>query len=140
MGATNTPGSTARDLNMQLVHYLRKRIVWDGPTAEAIKVGTLPAGALIVPNASGAFVSTAFAGGTPQTLNIGHAAYGSTAADADEYATALVLTSAGQIELDVEANLLVPDDLDVTATLTAGTSPTAGVLDVVIAYIPDNDG
>lgn len=134
MGATNSAGSTARDYNMQLVHYLRKRIVWNGPTATGIIVGTLPAGALIVPNASGAFVSTAFAGGTPQTLDIGYAD------DADEYASALALTTAGQIELDVETDLLVPSDRVVTATLSAGATPSAGVLDVVIAYVPDNDG
>lgn len=130
--ATNTAGTVARDYNKQMIHYLRKRMTYNGDLS--VDVGVLPAGALIVPNASGAFVTTAFAGGTPQTLDIGYAD------DADEYASALVLTTAGQIELDVETDLLVPADRTITATLTAGATPSAGVLSVVIAYIPDNDG
>lgn len=132
---TNSAGSVARNYNKQLVHYLRKTIVWNGPTAQAIAVGVIPAGSVIVPNASGAFVTTAFAADTTaQTLDIGYAD------DADEYASALVLTTKGQIELDVETDLLVPEDRTITATLTAGTLPTAGSLEVIIAYIPDNDG
>ncbi len=122
---------SARVYHTQQIHYLRKSMTYNGTLS--VNVGDVPAGALIIPNASGAFVTTAFAGGTPQTLNIGYAD------DADEYASALVLTTAGQIELDVETDLLVPEDRTITATLTAGTGPTAGALEVVIAYIPDND-
>lgn len=125
-------GSTARQYHTQQIHYLRKTMTYDGTLSQT--VGTLPSGAIIVPNASGAFVTTAFAGGTPQTLNIGYAD------DADEYASALVLTTAGQIELDVETDLLVPEDRAVTATLTAGATVSAGSCEVIIAYIPDNDG
>jgi len=133
--ATGTAATAARQYHQQMVHYLRKTMAWDGTTASAVTVGVLPAGAVIVPNASGAFVTTAFAADTTaQTLDIG------ISADADEYASALVLTTAGQIELDVETDLLAPTDLTVTATLTAGTAPTAGSLEVIIAYIPDNDG
>lgn len=107
-------------------------MTYDGTLS--VDVGTVPAGSVIIPNASGAFVTTAFAGTTPQTLNIGFAD------DADEYASALVLTTAGQIELDVETDLLVPADRTITATLTAGTAPSAGALEVIIAYVPDNDG
>ena len=131
--ATNTAGSVARELGFQAVHYIRKSFTYDGTLSQT--VGTIPAGAVIVPNASGAFVTTAFAADTTaQTMNIGYAD------DADEYASALVLTTAGQIELDVETDLLVPEDRAITATLTAGTLPTAGALEVIIAYIPDNDG
>ena len=130
--ATNTAGSSARRLPMQVVHYLRKSMTWNG--ALSVDVGTVPAGSVIIPNASGAFVTTAFAGGTPQTLDIGYAD------DADEYASALVLTTAGQIELDVETDLLVPSDRTITATLTAGATPSAGALEVIIAYVPDADG
>ena len=125
-------GSTARQYHTQQIHYLRKSMTYDGTLSQT--VGTIPSGAIIIPNASGAFVTTAFAGTAAQTLNIGYDD------DADEYASALVLTTAGQIELDVETDLLVPEDRAVTATLTTGTSPTAGALEVIIAYIPDNDG
>lgn len=131
--ATNTAGTVARDFHKQMIHYLRKSMTYNGDLS--VDVGVLPAGALIVPNASGAFVTTPFtASTTVQTLDIGYAD------DADEYASALVLTSAGQIELDVETDLLVPVDRTITATLTAGSGPTAGALTVIIAYIPDNDG
>jgi hypothetical protein len=125
--------NVARVYHTQQIHYLRKSMTYDGTLS--VDVGTVPSGALIIPNASGAFVTTAFtASTTVQTLNIGYAD------DADEYASALVLTSAGQIELDVETDLLVPADRTITATLTAGSGPTAGALEVIIAYIPDNDG
>lgn len=125
--------NVARVYHTQQIHYLRKSMTYDGTLS--VDVGTVPSGALIIPNASGAFVTTAFtASTTVQTLNIGYAD------DADEYASALVLTSAGQIELDVETDLLVPADRTITATLTAGNGPTAGALEVIIAYIPDNDG
>lgn len=130
--ATNETGKTSRQLALQAVHYLRKSMVWDGTLS--VDVGTVPAGALIVPNASGAFVTEAFAGTAAQTLDIGYA--GAAAA----YASALVLTTAGQIELDVETALLVPAERTITATLSAGTAPSAGALEVIIAYIPDNDG
>ena len=125
--------NVAREYHTQQIHYLRKSMTYDGTLS--VNVGTVPSGAIIIPNASGAFVTTAFtADTTVQTLNIGYSD------DADEYASALVLTSAGQIELDVETDLLVPENRTITATLTAGSAPTAGALEVIIAYIPDNDG
>lgn len=125
--------NVAREYHTQQIHYLRKSMTYDGTLS--VNVGTVPAGAIIIPNASGAFVTTAFtASTTVQTLDIGYSD------DADEYASALVLTSAGQIELDVETDLLVPENRTITATLTAGSGPTAGALEVIIAYIPDNDG
>lgn len=124
--------SVAREYHTQQIHYLRKSMVYDGDLS--VNVGVLPSGSVIIPNSSGAFVTTAFAGGTPQTLDIGYSD------DADEYASALVLTTVGQIELDVETDLLVPADRTITATLSAGVTPTAGELEVIIAYIPDNDG
>ena len=125
--------SEARRYHTQQIHYLRKSMTYDGTLS--VNVGTVPSGSILIPNASGAFVTTAFtASTTVQTLDIGYDD------DADEYATALVLTSAGQIELDVETDLLVPADRTITATLTAGSGPTAGALEVIIAYIPDDDG
>ena len=123
--------SNARLYHTQQVHYLRKSMTYNGTLS--VNVGTVPSGSILIPNASGAFVTTAFAGDTAQTLNIGFAD------DADEYASALTLTSAGQIELDVETDLLVPADRTITATLTAGSNPSAGALEVIIAYVPDND-
>ena len=121
-----------RQFHTQQVHFLRKSMTYDGDLS--VDVGAVPSGSVIIPNASGAFVTTVFAGTVAQTLNIGYAA------DADEYASALVLTTAGQIELDVETDLLVPEDRTITATLTAGTAPSAGALEVIIAYVPDTDG
>ena len=133
--ATGTAATAARQTHLQVVHMIRKTMAWDGTTASAVTVGILPANAVIIPNASGAFVTTAFAADTTaQTLDIGYAD------DADEYASALVLTTAGQIELDVETDLLIPADRTITATMTAGTAPTAGSLEVIISYVCDNDG
>ena len=133
--ATNTAGSVARELGFQAVHYLRANVNYSDDAGASVSLGTVPAGSIIIPNASGAFVTTAFAADTTaQTMNIGVEG-----GDVDSLATALVLTTAGQIELDVETAIYVTVDTPLAAALTAGTAPTAGSAEVIICYIPDND-
>ncbi len=133
--ATDTAGSVARDFAKQMVHYIRANVNYSDDAGASVHVGTIPAGSVIIPNASGAFVTTAFAADTTaQTMNIGVEG-----GDVDSLATALVLTTAGQIELDVETAIHVTVDTPIAAALTAGTGPTAGSAEVIIAYIPDND-
>lgn len=133
--ATNTSGSKARQYQAQLVHYLRKTIVF-GDDGTAVTVGIVPAGAVILKPASGVQVVTAFNAGTSNVLDIG------TTADADLFGTDLALGSANFVALDEAiGGYRVDSDATITATpALTGTAATAGEAEVLIAYIPDNDG
>lgn len=125
--ATGTQGTTARKLHQDVVHFVSVPIVY---TTLSYKIGTLPKGAAVVD--AGVFVTTAFAGGTPQTIDIG------TSADGDGFATALVITSAGRKvadELATSDDLVMLADTDVTATLSAGATPSAGAGYAYVSYI-----
>lgn len=128
--ATGTQGTTARKFHTDQVHYVSCPIVY---TTLAYTIGKLPKGAAVVD--AGVVVTTAFAGTAAQTLDIG------TSADADGFATALVITSAGlkaADELATSDDLYMSADTDVTATLSAGTAPSAGAGYVYVGYIIAN--
>lgn len=122
-----TVGSTARLYHTDQIHYVTCPIVY---TTLSYTIGKLPKGAAVVD--AGVFVTTAFAGGTPQTLDIG------TSGDPDGFATALVITSEGRKaadELATSDDLVMTEDTDVTATLSAGATTSAGAGYVYVAYI-----
>lgn len=130
--ATGTVATIARKHHFDLVHYVSVPIAYTTLTGT---IGTLPAGALVV-NA-GVVVTTPFAGGTPQTLDLG------TAADPDGFATALVITSAGQKvadELATSDDLYIAADTTVTYTLSAGATVSAGAGYAFVSYIIANRG
>lgn len=128
--ATGTVATTARKTQYDLVHYVSVPVVYTTLTGT---IGKLPAGAMVV-NA-GFLVTTAFAGGTPQTIDMG------TAADPDGFATALAITAAGlkaADELATSDDLYMAADTDVTYTLSAGATPSAGAGIAYVAYIIAN--
>lgn len=130
--ATGTVATTARKVHQDLVHYVSCPIVY---TTLSYTIGKLPAGAAILD--AGVVVTTAFAGGTPQTLDMG------SNGDADGLATAIVLTTAGNIKADMmqaSDDLYLSADADVTATLSAGATPSAGAGYVWVTYIIANRG
>lgn len=131
--ATNTAGSTARDFTMQMVHYLRKTVVFGDGT---VTVGTIPAGAVLLKDQSSVLVSEAFNAGTTNTLHVG------TSADEDAYASALALGAIAQVGFDEfsAANVVSADTVITAKYNQSGTAPSAGSAEIVVAYIPDNDG
>lgn len=136
--ATNTAGSAARQYHQQMVHYLRKTITY-ADNGDTVIVGYLPAGAVVLPGLSAAMVSTAFNGDTTNTVDIGIT--GSTT----KYASALALGTVGWIELDVITESAATSTLttaveEVIATVVSTASASAGSAEIVVAYIPDNDG
>lgn len=131
---TNSPGSEARDLGIQAVHYLRKTVTF-ADDGVAVDVGVLPAGATIVKPMSGAAVVTAFNAVTTNTLNVG------TTADDNLYGTLLAVGTADFVPLDEAVSYRVDVDTTITATVVlTGGSETAGEAEVVICYVVDNDG
>jgi hypothetical protein len=120
----------ARQLHTQQVHYLRKRVNYnDSAIGTGVVMGTLPAGAMIV--SQNVRVSTAFNAGTTNALNVGTAAAGTQ-----------VFTDAATAgaRSPTIANLSFASDQDLYVTYAqTGTAATAGVADIVIGYVPNND-
>lgn len=132
--ATGSPGSTARQLSIQAVHYLRKKITF-ADNGKTVDVGTIPAGALLLKPISGVSVAVAFNGDTTNTLDIGP----STDAGTDLWATALALGTTTFVQIDEAVSNLVSVDTKVQAKVTSSASASAGEGYIVIAYIPNND-
>jgi len=134
--ATDTAGGVGQVYVQNMVHYLSKTITY-ADNGTTVTIGTLPAGAVVIPGISGIAVNTAFDGDTTNTSDIGIT--GSTT----KYASALALGTAGWIELDVITEASASDlsnsaDVDVIATVISTASAAAGSATVVLAYVvPD---
>ena len=129
--ATGVLGTTARKYHHDLRHFVSAPIAYTAPGA--VTIGTLPAGALIVD--AGMVITTPFAGGTPQTLQLG------TSGSATTYSTALTLTAAGKQganALGTSTALYMTVDTPVVATLSAGATPSAGAGFAYVEYIIAN--
>ncbi len=125
-----------RQLALQAVHYLRKTVRYSDGASAVVTIGTLPAGALVIDGA--VHVTTAFNAGTNNNIDVG------IAADADGFASALAMTSAGRKQFDDMAtsdDMYMAAETDVIATLgLTGTAASAGVAIVWVAFIVNNDG
>jgi hypothetical protein len=123
--------TTPRQLQTQQVHYFRKTIDYTD-NATVIDVGVIPAGALVLKPLSGIAVNTAF-NGSSQSLDIG------TSDNTDLWATDLSLSVATFVPCDENVSFLVTAVTLVQCVFTS-TSASAGEGEVIIAFIPDNDG
>ena len=133
--ATGTAATSARQYSQQMVHYLRKGITYadDGDT---VTVGIIPAGAQIIKPMSGVAVNVAFDGNSSNVLDIG----ASTDTGTNNFATQLALGSIAFVPLDEAVTMTVSVDTTIQALVTSTASATAGQAEIVICYIPDNDG
>jgi len=129
-------GSTAREYPAQLLPYIRKGITF-ADIGSTVDLGVVPVGAII--DDVYVIVSTAFDSGSTDILDIG------TSDDTDGFATDLTLQTAGKIAAD---ELATSNDLGPFAAATTlqavvvatGTAATAGAGEIVVTFIPDNDG
>lgn len=141
--------STARQNDIQLVHYLRFKVNFNDPSVAApntqlpdgtfpLAKQTLPLGALIV--GTDAIVTQAFNAGTTNVLTVGSLA----GANAD------VISAAAEAEGAVGLTQNIPPtgamlgplaaDTPIFAQYTqTGTPATTGAAYVVIKYVVDND-
>lgn len=126
-------GTTARDYGKQLVHYLRKGFTF-ADDGRVLQLGTIPAGAMILKPLSGVQVNELFNAGDTNVLDIGNA-------DNDDfYAEDLALGVVAFVPFDTAVSMVVAVDTALSATVDlAGTTPTTGQGEIVIAYILDND-
>jgi hypothetical protein len=130
-------GSDARQYEMQVLHFLRRSISFDTPlisTDDTIKVGTLPAGAVIYDAI--VKVTTAFDAGTTNYINVG------IVGDDDG------IVDQGDLDLTAEewqssrrgCDLTFTSDTPVYVTYDqSGDAATTGAAEIIVAYIPDND-
>ena len=126
--------STARQHHTQQIHYLRKSVTF-ADNGKAVVVGTIPAGATILKPVTGVVVDTVFNAGTTNVIDIG------TSADDDLYGTDLALGTRAFVPLDEAVAMTVAEDTTIVATVVlAGTAATAGAAEVIVSFIPDNDG
>ena len=133
--ATGTAGGVGRQYHQQMIHYLRKSIVF-GDDGSELSMGWVPLGAVVI--RGGIVVSTAFNAGTTNVADLG------TAADPDGFATDLALGTIGVIVADEMATTndagpyAADTEIKVTVDLT-GTAATAGAGEAWVEFIPDND-
>lgn len=130
------PVGTARVSHHQMTHYLRKRVNYNDPgITTGVFFGTLPAGAMI--SNAHVRVNTAFNAATTNVANVG-----TTATGGEIIPTATILAGATGYKTGTAAaaalSFATDTDLYVSYTQT-GTAATAGQLDVLIAYAPNND-
>lgn len=123
--------TTPRQLQTQQIHYFRKTISYT-QNAQVIDVGVLPAGATVLKPLSGIAINTAF-NGSSQTLDIG------VSTDTDYFATDLSLSVATFVPCDENVNFTVSAVSLVQCVFTS-TSASAGEGEIIIAFVPDNDG
>lgn len=141
---TNTAGTDARELPFQAVHYLRKGITYNETgigTDATVKVGTLPAGALVLFTL--VKVTTAFNAATTNVIDVGISSNddalvdgGTTGnGDGDVDATA---TGGTIVWRGLDESISADTPIYVTYT-QSGTAATTGAAEIVVAYVPDND-
>lgn len=127
----------ARDSGEQQVQYLRKRYTF-ADVASTVTVGKIPAGASVI--GGGVHIITAFNATTTNVVNVGY--IGATTV-ASAYATALTTAAVGFIVLDElgsTTNLQGTVEHTITAAPTeTGAASTAGVADIIITYVLNND-
>ena len=123
----------AQDLRYSnMINVMRKRITYLN-AGTAVTIGTLPAGAIVV--GGGVQLVTTFNDSGTDLLDIG------TTADADEFATALVISATAPVwiaadELPTNNSYSDTAEITVTATYTGeNANASAGVADIVIYYI-----
>ena len=127
----------ARDAGEQQIGILRKRYTFLD-VAATVTVGKIPAGASVV--GGGVHVVTAFNATTTDVVNVGF--IGATT-NASAYATALTTAAVGWIVLDELAtttNIQGTVEHTITAAPTeTGAASTAGVADIIIWFVVNND-
>ena len=124
----------ARETHLQLVHYCRKGISYTD-NGLTVDIGTIGANALILKPISGVAITTAFNGGTTNTLDIGP----STDTGTNLWATLLALGSVGYVPLDEAVTNMVTVESYMQAYVVSTASASAGSAEILIAFVPDND-
>lgn len=125
----------AREYHTQQIHYLRKTITF-ADNGTTVTIGTIPAGSVLLKPISGVAVSVAFNGGATNTLDIGP----STDSGTNLWMTVGALGAIAFVPLDEAVTNVVAVETIVQAYVVSTAAASAGSGEIIIAYIPDNDG
>lgn len=134
--ATGTAGDAGQEYIHNTVHYLAKTITY-ADNGKTVTVGTIPAGAVIIPGLCGVAVNVVFNGDATNTVDVGIS--GSTT----KYSSALALGTLGWIEQDVltesaAARMDTTAAETIIATVVSTADASTGSATVVMAYVlPD---
>lgn len=137
---TGTAGSAARQYHQQMVHYCRKAVNYnDSGIASGVKFGTIPAGAIII--GTDVHVTTVFNAATTNVLTAG----GNSATWTDIVAAGDVNEAATGLTKDISptgSSLgVIAADRDIYAQYAqTGTAATTGLAQIIVKYVPNNDG
>ena len=128
--------TTGRQYPLQMVHFLRKSITY-ADNGSTLNIGVLPAGAVMIMDASGVHVTTAFNGDSSNILSVGP----STDTGTDLWMDDEALGTATWVPFDQGVSLLVgSSDVLVQCLVTSTANASAGAAEIVICYVPDTDG
>lgn len=135
---TNQRGSTARQSEHQLTHFLRKTVTFaDVFPAAGIPMGYIPAGALIV--GASIDVTTAFNAGTTNSLSVG-----TNTPTNDNIVTAAQAVAGTQgvkrnLAPTVRVDQITTDSYVYVSYAQSGTAASAGQATIVVEFIPNID-
>lgn len=129
---------TGRELPTQQTHYLRKRITF-ADYGTTVTVGWLPPKASVI--GGGVHIITAFNSSGTDLIDVGYIGATTVAA---AYASVMTMAAVGFIPLDelgATTNIQGTVAHQVTcAPAQSVADATAGVADVIITFVIDNDG
>ena len=130
------PAAQGRQYPQQMVHFLRKSIAYTD-NGSTLDIGTLPANSVIIMDASGVHVTTAFNGDATNTLDIGP----STDTGTNLWMTVGALGTTTWVPFDEGVSLDVgTSDVLVQCKVVSTASASTGAAEIVICYVPDTDG
>lgn len=127
--ATNTAGNAGQEYHTNQIHYLCKKITY-ADNGLTVTVGTLPENAAVI--GGGVVVSTAFNGGSTNTVDIG------TSDDGEDFGSNLALGTKGVIVADEMATALYAfsaSSRNVLAAVVSTAAASAGEGYVWVEYI-----
>jgi len=130
MTTTLMSNTAPREIGYNTVQYISGRVTPPGTaavTTYSIKIGTLPAGSVILTVTTD--IETALGAGTP-TLNVGTSSGGAEV-------VAAVAAAAGSVNSVPIAALVMPlaADTDIWANILAGTAPLTGNAYVIVQFV-----
>lgn len=134
---SDVTGSDARQYTHCCLHFYRRTIAYNTPkvgTAATIKIGTIPAGAVIYDAI--VKVNTAFNAATTNLINVGSEATPDSIIDETDLDLSLAEFQSSRRGCDLSFSTATP--IYVTYT-QSGTAATAGEAEIIIMYVPDID-
>lgn len=124
--------TTAHYIHTAQIHYLRASISYNTPNAaNGIPIGKVPAGSIMLPGVAN--VEAAFNAGTTNTVNVGTTPTGGEVAAS----AAIAPTATGGKAITTSQGMRVAADTEVYISyVQSGTAASAGVVHIVIPYVP----